>query len=212
MQFAEVQRRLRVLPAVLPDPPAALTPVLVDAPGIHLREAGPAAQAAAVLVLLYPSPDGEAHVVLIERPRGDLRHAGEISFPGGAIEAADASPVAAALREAREEVGLDPEQAAVTIVGQLAPVEIRVSGFTLAPVVALASRRPRLEADRREVAAILEVPLRHFLAGAPVEIVETVRDGWRLRYGAYPVGEHRVWGATARVLGQLGAFLAAPAG
>lgn len=207
MQFDEVERRLRVLPAQLPDPPTALTPVLVDAPGIDLRRSAIASQAAAVLVLIYPDATGEAFVVLIERPRGDLRHAGEISFPGGAIEPGDATTVDAALREAREEVGLDPEQAPVTIVGQLSPVEVRVSGFTLAPVVALAARRPELHADRREVAAILEVPLRHFLAGAPIERVEATRDGWRLQYGAYPVGEHRVWGATARVLGQLGALL-----
>ena len=208
MQFAEVERRLRVLPAQLPDAPAALTPVLVDAPGISLRRAGPAPLEAAVLVLLYPGPDGEALVVLTERPHGDLRHAGEISFPGGAIEPSDASPTVAALREAREEVGLDPAQASITIVGRLERVEVRVSGFTLTPVLALAANRPELHADRREVAAILEVPVRHFVAGAPIETVETTRDGWRLRYGAYPVGDYRVWGATARVLGQLGALLA----
>ena len=66
---------------------------------------------------------------------------------------------------------------------------------------------PVLTPDPREVAAILRVPVRHFLPGAPIEIVEAERDGWRLRYGAFPVGEHHVWGATARVLGQLGAVL-----
>lgn len=208
MQFSEIERRLRVLPSRLPEAPASLTPVLVDAPGVWPRDAGPNAQEAAVLVLLYPGDDGEAYLVLIERPQGDLRHAGEIGFPGGAIEAGDASAVEAALREAREEVGLDPLAVSLHVVGQLAPVDIRASGFRLAPVLALAARRPDLTADLREVAAILEVPLRHFLAGAPIEMVETVRDGWRLRYGAYPVGGHRVWGATARVLGQLGAILA----
>ena len=63
-------------------------------------------------------------------------------------------------------------------------------------------------ADRHEVASILLVAVRHFLPDAPIEIVEAERDGWRLRYGAYPVGGHQIWGATARVLGQLGAVLA----
>ena len=65
-------------------------------------------------------------------------------------------------------------------------------------------------ADPREVAADPDAcPSRHFLPDAPVEVVEEERDGWRLRYGAYPVQGHRVWGATGRVLGQLGAVLGA---
>jgi len=56
---------------------------------------------------------------------------------------------------------------------------------------------------------LLTVPVRHFLPGAPIEIVEEERDGWILRYGAFAVSGHRVWGATGRVLGQLGAVLAA---
>ena len=54
---------------------------------------------------------------------------------------------------------------------------------------------------------MLEVPLRHFLSGAPIEIVEEDRNGWRMRYGVFPADGLRVWGATARVLGQLGAIL-----
>ena len=49
--------------------------------------------------------------------------------------------------------------------------------------------------------------MRHFLPSAPIEVVEAERDGWQLRYGAFPVGEHRIWGATGRILGQLGAVL-----
>ena len=66
-----------------------------------------------MLILLYPDEAGEAHLILTERASGGHRHAGQISLPGGAIDETDASPTAAALREAREEVGLDPEQAGV---------------------------------------------------------------------------------------------------
>ena len=167
---------------------------------------GPRRRAAA-LVLLFPSASGEAHVVLIERPHGDLRHPGEISFPGGEIEASDPSVEAAALREAREEVGLDPQQAGLRNVGRLDLVEIRVSGFELVPVLALAERRPKFLADPHEVERVLEVPLRHFGAGAPIAMVDDVRGGRHMRYGVFPADGLRVWGATARVLGQLGAML-----
>ena len=223
MHFDEVVARLATLPATLPKPPSELNPLLVgpgqgNASGARPRRTavpfdaripwppGPRRRAAA-LVLLFPSASGEAHVVLIERPHGDLRHPGEISFPGGEIEASDPSVEAAALREAREEVSLDPLQAGLRVVGRLDLVEIRVSGFELVPVLALAERRPTLRADAHEVERVLEVPLRHFTAGAPIEIVEEERRGLRMRYGVFPTDGLRVWGATARVLGQLGAML-----
>lgn len=208
MRYEEAVRRISPLPATLPEPPGELAPY-VEATGRAGTRPVPATRRAAVLVLVYPGPDGDAYVLLTERPAGDLRHAGEISFPGGAVEEGDGSLAAAALREAREEVGLDPEQAGVRVVGLLDAVDVRVSGFELVPVVCLAERRPELVADPREVAAIVEAPLEAFVAGSPIEIVDEVRAGWRLRYGAYHVAGHRVWGATARVLGQLGAILGA---
>ena len=99
--------------------------------------------------------------------------------------------------------------AGVRIAGRLELVDVRVSGFLLVPVVALAAREPVLRPDAREVAAILRVSVDHFLPAAPIEMVEAERDGWRMRYGAYPVEEHRIGGATARVLAQLGAILGA---
>ena len=95
------------------------------------------------------------------------------------------------------------------MLGLLDVVDVRVTGFLMVPVVAVAERQPHFVADPREVAALLTVPVRHFLPDAPVEVVEEERDGWRLRYGAYPVQGYRVWGATGRVLGQLGAVLSA---
>ncbi len=211
MRFATVLDRLSSLPDPLPDPPRAIDPIVLgrleQLPTWVRGPAGVRPRDAAVLVLIYPAPDGEACVVLTERPSGELRHAGQISFPGGAMDPGDDFPIGTALREAGEEVGLDPSAAGVRVLGALGSVDVRVSGFALVPVLAVAEREPVLVADPREVASILPARVSHFLPDAPIEIVEAQRDGWRLRYGAYPVGGHQIWGATARVLGQLGAVL-----
>ncbi len=105
-----------------------------------------------------------------------------------------------------------PLQADVRVLGRLDEVWIPVSRFALVPVLAVAGRSPTWTPSPVEVARILEPPLSAFLPGAPIRIVErTVRD-WPLRYGAYPIatadgGELLVWGATARILGQLGAIV-----
>jgi 8-oxo-dGTP pyrophosphatase MutT (NUDIX family) len=215
VKLGDVRERLQSIPAVLPPPPSELRPMLLAGPGgapsVLPRSA--TIREAAALVLLFPDSDGNALVLLTERPTGDLRHSGEISFPGGVIDPTDASIEEAAFREAREEVGLDAAAAGVTVtvLGRLRAVEIPVSGFRVHPVVAIADSRPPLKGDAREVAALLEVPVDTFLPGAPIEMVEAERGGRRLRYGAFAFGEYRVWGATANMLGQLGALLAADA-
>ena len=175
-------------------------------PGARRGRDGPVRDAAA-LALLYPDPSGEAHIVLQVRPSGDHIHAGQVALPGGKREPGDEFPEGTALREAAEEVGLDVAAAGVTTMGVLETVDVRVSGFWLVPVLAVAERTPVFTADEVETAAILTVPVRHFLPDAPVEIVEEDRDGWILRYGCYPVAGHRVWGATGRAVAQLGAVL-----
>jgi 8-oxo-dGTP pyrophosphatase MutT (NUDIX family) len=209
LAFSDVLARLKTLPSVLPSPPAALMPVRTDgvARPATRRLPGEATRAAAVLVLIFPGDDGEARVVLTERVDRGGHHSGEVSFPGGATEATDADPAATALREAREEVALDAVAAGVRVIGLLEQFWIPVSDFRVTPVLAVAERRPVLVASPSEVARILEPPLAAFLPGADIEIVErTIRD-WPLRYGAYSIDGLRVWGATARVLGQLGAIL-----
>ncbi|MFL5679040.1 MAG: NUDIX hydrolase [Chloroflexota bacterium] len=209
MRFEEVAARLETLPADLPPPPDALMPVRTD--GVERRptvrlDAPP--RAAAVLALIVPGDDGDARIVLTERVDRGGHHSGEVSFPGGKAEADDGDAAATALREAAEEVGLDAAACGVRIVGTLEPFWIPVSNFQVTPVLAIAARRPVLVASPDEVARIVEAPIDLFLPGAEIEIVErTVRD-WPLRYGAYRVDGLRVWGATARVLGQLGALLA----
>jgi 8-oxo-dGTP pyrophosphatase MutT (NUDIX family) len=179
---------------------------------------GPAtARPAAVLVLITPDRDGpepappadaEAEVVLIERVGGEGPHSGQISFPGGKAESDDEDLEATALREAAEEVGLNAAAAGVRVVGALETFWIPVSDYRVTPFLAFAERRPQLERQPSEVESIVRAPLSAFVPPAPIELVEDEIRDFRLRYGAYPVDGFRIWGATARILGQLGALLA----
>lgn len=167
-----------------------------------------AARPAAVLVLLFPDEVGDARVVLTERVTRDGHHGGEVSFPGGRAEPGDADLAATALREAAEEVALDRVAAGVRVIGQLERFWIPVSNHEVTPILALAERRPDLVPSPDEVARIVEPRIVDFLPDVPFEIVERTVRGWALRYGAYQVDGLSVWGATARILSQLGAVLA----
>ena len=168
------------------------------------------ARPAAVLVLIVPGDDGEGRVVLTERASRGGHHSGEVSFPGGKAEPEDVDIMATALREAAEEVALDVAEAGVRIVGILETFWIPVSSFRVTPVLAIAERRPILRAAADEVARIVEAPLGHFVPDAPIRIVDRTVRAIPLRYGVYAVDDLAIWGATARVLGQLGALLAQP--
>lgn len=170
------------------------------------------ARPAGVLVLVAPDATGEARVVLIERTSYDGHHSGEVSFPGGAAEPGDVDLVQTAIREATEEIGLDPEAIGLRAVGELEAFWIPVSNFRVTPVVALADRLQAWTPDPREVARVIEAPLSAFLPDAPIRTLERDVREWRIRYGAYVVEDVAedgpgVWGATARILGQLGAIV-----
>ena len=214
MHIDLVRRQLAELPSPLPPPrPEIEAHVLRSGPMPRgARTPGGPVRDAAALALLYPDERGETYIVLMVRPADDHVHAGQVGLPGGAREPGDDFPVGTALREAAEEVGLDPAAVGVTTVGVLETVDVRVSGFWLVPVLAVAERAPKLRADPIEVAEILTVPVRHFLPEAPVEVIEEHRGGWSIRYGYYPVAGHRVWGATGRALAQLGAVLGRDSG
>jgi 8-oxo-dGTP pyrophosphatase MutT (NUDIX family) len=169
------------------------------------RATFPPARAAATLLLLYPGLEGELTMLLTVR-HADLRaHAGEISLPGGAQDATDASLEATALREAWEEVGVEPS--AVSIVGVLDDVWIPVSNFELRPFVGAMAARPVFTPHTHEVAEIVELPVRHLLAEDAVteELIEG--PGWQLRAAVYRYDGHRIWGATARTLAMFAAIL-----
>lgn len=209
VRLPEAVERLTGRPSPLPVSPPALQPVFVD--GRLRPRLGPSATArsAAVLVLVFPDARGEARLVLTERLSYDGHHSGEVSFPGGKAEPGDADAAATALREAAEEVGLDAAAAAVRVLGALDEVFIPVSDFRITPIVAVAERTPALTANPAEVGRILTPTAASFLPDATVEVVERTIQGWPLRYGGYRVDGLHVWGATGRILGQLGAILGA---
>ncbi len=153
---------------------------------------------AAVLVALYPGPSG-LHAVLTER-RDDLRrHAGEISFPGGRRDDTDADLQATALREAHEEIGLAPD--AVEILGALQPTPTIATGYAIYPFVGVIAAGQAWRLSPREVAEVLELPLREVLAGYGRR--RLLRRGIPIRTDTYVVGEKLIWGATARILADL---------
>jgi 8-oxo-dGTP pyrophosphatase MutT (NUDIX family)/GNAT superfamily N-acetyltransferase len=234
MRFDLVRERLGALPRELPAAPAILTPIRLDssedwvpspartgqlarrgattgvapAGGRH-SAAGDSSRGrpAAVLVLLFPDAEGQARVLLTVRATHISAHAGEISFPGGSADEGDEDPIATAIREAVEEVGLDPTSCGLRVTGVLEVFALTVSGFRITPIVALAEHRPECHPAPDEVARVVEAPVEAFLPDAPVELEERTIRRRLIRYGVYPVEGERVWGATARMLGQLGALL-----
>lgn len=191
----------------LPAGPDGLIPVFTDGRLRPRLQPTASARPAAVLALLFPDDTDEVRIVLTERMSYDGHHSGEVSLPGGKAEPDDADEAATAIRETVEEVGLDPGRAGVRVMGRLDDVFIPVSDFRITPVVAVAERTPALVANPLEVARILVPPVEAFLPGVPLEFVErTIRD-WPIRYGGYRIEDLHVWGATARILGQLGAIL-----
>ena len=158
-----------------PDP-AALTPAAVLVP-LVLRES--------------------LHVLLTRRTQHLRHHAGQVSFPGGRVESADRSPLAAALRESEEEIGLAPTQ--VEPLGVLDDYET-VTGFLVTPIVALVSPKLRLRLDRFEVDEAFEVPLEFVLDPANHQVHARERDGVLRHFYVFEFQHHYIWGATAGML------------
>jgi 8-oxo-dGTP pyrophosphatase MutT (NUDIX family) len=165
------------------------------------RATFPPARPASTLLAIYPDDDGRLTIPLTVRHAEMRSHAGEVSLPGGALDAADASPEAAALREAWEEIGLEPDL--VRIVGALDDVWIPVSNYELRPFVGTVASRPSLVPHDAEVAAIVELPLDTLFDDEVVGTEEFMSRGFTVRAGAYRYGGVRVWGATALTLGML---------
>jgi 8-oxo-dGTP pyrophosphatase MutT (NUDIX family) len=165
------------------------------------RAALPPARPAATLLAIYPGADGRLLVPITVRHAALRSHAGEVSLPGGRVDDGDASHEAAALREAWEEVGLEP--AAVRILGMLDDVWIPVSNFELRPFVGAVDARPALVPHDAEVASIVELPLDILFDPSVVTVEEIATRGLRIRAGAYRFGGVTIWGATAITLGML---------
>jgi len=176
---------------------AALSEVLLDpveaaALDVHGRTD------AAVLVPLFVRDDG-VHAVFTRRPDDMRRHPGEISFPGGREDPEDADLQATALREAHEEIGLDPS--AVELVGALQPTPTIATGYSVYPFVGLIEPGQEWTLSAREVAEVLELRLDDLRAGYGRR--RLLRRGIPFRTDVYVVDDQLIWGATARILGDL---------
>lgn len=158
---------------------------------------------AAVLVPVVIRP--EALSVLLTRRTDHLHHhPGQISFPGGRVEASDVSPVMTALRETQEEIGLEPER--IELLGKL-PEYRTGTGFRVTPVVGLVHPPFEVRLDTFEVAEVFEVPLSHFLDPANHQRHSKEYQGRMRQYYAMPYGDYFIWGATAGMLVSLYRFL-----
>ncbi len=164
-------------------------------PGIRAGSDKPL-RPAAVLVPVWLKPDG-ASLILTKRSSHLKHHPGQIAFPGGKVDPTDAGPRDAALRETREEIGLDPGR--VEILGAL-PSHETVTGFVVTPFLGLIRGAFDPVPEAGEVDEVFTVPLSHVLAPARYAIESRRWMGvWR-RYYAVPYGPYYIWGATARIL------------
>jgi 8-oxo-dGTP pyrophosphatase MutT (NUDIX family) len=153
---------------------------------------------AAVLVPLYIE-DGELHAVFTKRREDLRRHPGEISFPGGRYDEGELDLIATALREAEEEIGLRAD--AVEILGALQPTPTIATGYAVYPFVGMIEPGHTWTLSPREVAEVIELSLPQLLAGYKRR--RLVRRGLPIRTDTYLVGDHLIWGATARILADL---------
>jgi 8-oxo-dGTP pyrophosphatase MutT (NUDIX family) len=159
----------------------------------------PGAKDAGVLAPLYLDDDGALGAVFTLRREDLRRHAGEISFPGGRRDPGDADLGFTALRETHEEIGLPPD--GVELLGALQPTPTFVTGYAIYPFVGLIEPGFEWIVADAEVAAVLELPLRDVRSGYARR--RLIRRGLPFRTDAYQVGEHVIWGATARIVADL---------
>lgn len=136
-------------------------------------------------------------VILTKRSARLKHHPGQIAFAGGKQDPTDADPTSAALREAHEEIGLDPSL--VDVVGTL-PAHETVTGYAVTPVIALIDGPFVAIPEEGEVSEVFEVPLAHLMTPAKFQIEGRIWQGKIRRYYTVPFGPYYIWGATARIL------------
>jgi 8-oxo-dGTP pyrophosphatase MutT (NUDIX family) len=158
----------------------------------------PHARKAAVLVALFDQ-EGEPTLLFIRRSSTLRAHSGEIAFPGGGVDRTDSSPIMAALREAQEEIGLDPVR--VEILGVLEPVFTVVSNYLVIPVVGFLPRGlGTLQLQASEVTELILASLHGLTDPRIFHTEEWMRAGRARTVYFYDYGSYRIWGATARIL------------
>ena len=159
------------------------------------------ASLAGVLIFFYPV-DEEPYLVFMKRTEDGGVHSGQISFPGGRYEESDHDIVFTALREAHEEVGINPKE--VSVLGKLTDLYIPPSRFLVTPVVGYSLLNHDFFADPSEVAEIIELPLRSFMEeGARTSAHIYINDGLQFDAPCFNIRGNIIWGATAMILNEL---------
>lgn len=162
-----------------------------------IRQYYPATPAAAAVLVPIVDHEEGLSVLLTQRASHLKKHAGQISFPGGRIEPTDSGPLAAALRETEEEIGLAREH--VTFAGYLDP-QLVLTGYWVTPVVAFVQPGFVLTLDQHEVESTFEAPLAHILDPANHHSRERLIGTTPVQVYDIPYGPHHIWGATASML------------
>jgi len=176
------------------------------APGIRindLKTGQPPSHAleSAVLIILYPF-EGRLHTVVILRNEYEGAHSGQISLPGGKAEESDIDFSYTALREAREEIGINPDE--MEIIGQLSRFYVRPSNFIIYPFIAYCEHRPEFHPDPIEVQRIIEIDI--FKEISYENIINktlTFKNDLKVDAPGLPVGGEFMWGATAMIFSEL---------
>ncbi len=169
------------------------------APGIRLENSRGLYRNAGVMILLYERQQ-QRHFVLMRRPEYSGTHSNQVSLPGGIHEEGDRDLEATALRETREELGID--DSAIVVIGRLSKLHIPVSGIEVSPYIGYYPGIPVFHPDPSEVSYLIEVPLSDLLSP------EKVRDDIRtihckpVKVPYFHLGGEHVWGATAMILSE----------
>ncbi len=197
--LSDLESRLRLaLAGPLPGADAQRRLAPTPRPGWRQGRAPDELRRAGALLLLFPI-GRRVHLLLTVRSSDLPNHAGQVSLPGGAVEAGE-SIEEAALREANEETGVDP--ASVRLLGRLTPLHIPVSGYVLHPVVGVSDVRPAYRPAAREVERLAEPALDDLLDPASVRHESMVWDGVAREVPYFSLDGLVVWGATAMVLAE----------
>lgn len=170
-----------------------------NVPGFQ-RIAGTDAKIAAVVILLYPFKE-LIYTVFIQRPDYEGVHGGQISFPGGKAEDGDSDIIATALRESREEIGIDPS--ILNITGILTPLFIPVSNTLVTPVTCYMSSRPVFNTDPSEVKFLIEAPVSAFIDTSVIKTVPMHIRNEPINVRYFDYNGNVIWGATAMMFNEL---------
>jgi 8-oxo-dGTP pyrophosphatase MutT (NUDIX family) len=168
---------------------------------IELSTGSENARLSSILIILYPDNNGEVSIIFIKRVEYIGVHSGQIAFPGGKFESEDISLLHTALRETKEEIGLDIHEN--NVAGKLTNLYVPPSNYLISPYVAVIDQIPLLRPDSYEVAEAFSAPLSHFLWPEAM-IVRSYRlaSGIEIPVPGFTFGNHFIWGATAMIFSE----------